>query len=544
MVSRPNHADARQQQRVKKIIFFSVGLALVSIIIGITQEQVIALKDAQIEELKALLEKQATQIAFLQSQLFGSTSEKMDPNQTELFNEGEEMGKPAPLPDVPADEQEEEKSNDADKPKSTRKKKTDIFPENLKVEVVEVNIPDEVKANPELYWKTGERHHDLLHHQRAELLWRRKVTEQYVRKDQKEAPPVSSPAPPPPIEGASITPELAAQLIIAKYCDHLPHYRQSGIFSREQGVDLSRQTINKWTHAIADHLHGIAEAIGRELKSADVLQLDETPIKYLLPGNGKTKQGYYWVMRNPETGEVYFHWETTRGKDGLKRTLGWDTETNSLDFTGMIQCDGYTAYNSLQKELAGIKLGGCLAHIRRKFLQDEGFTDLAWGKELIGQIQELYRVEKEITNAPPDERRRVRQEKAKPIVDQLKQTLITQQSSRPKSAIGEAIRYALGQWESFELYLENGKLEIDNNGVENAIRPTKLGVKNHLFIGSAEAGTNSAILYTIVENCRALHLNPRDYLVEAITMVNTIDASDLTPAKYRQKLEKEMPVAA
>ncbi len=215
------------------------------------------------------------------------------------------MGKPEPLPDVPAGELEEEKSNDESKP--TRKKKNDLFPENLKVEVVEVIKSAEVEANPALYRKTGERHHDLLHHQRAELLWQRKITEQYVRIDQKEAPPLSSPAPAPPIEGASITAEFAAQLIIAKYCDHLPHYRQAGIFWREQSIDLSRQTINKWTHAIAQHLQGISEAIGRELRMEDVLQIDETPIDYLLPGNGKTKKGYYWVIRNPETGAVYYH---------------------------------------------------------------------------------------------------------------------------------------------------------------------------------------------------------------------------------------------
>lgn len=501
-----------------------------SIIVRITQEEVIALKDAEIEELKALLEKLSTQITYLQSQLFGSSSEKVDPNQSELFGEGEEMGKPAPLPDVPAEEQEEEKSRDENNP--ARKKKRDIFPENLKVEVVEVIKPEEVLANPELYRKTGERHHDLLHHQRAELFWQRKVTEQYVRMDQKEVPPISSPAPTPPIEGASITPEFAAQLIIAKYCDHLPHYRQSGIFSREQGIDLSRQTINKWTHAIAEHLQGVAEAIGRELRMADVLQIDETPIDYLLPGNGKTKKGYYWVMRNPVTGSVYYHWEITRSKDGLKRTLGWDEVTNTLDFTGTLQCDGYSAYISLQKELEGIQLGGCMAHIRRKFLRDESFTDLAWGKEFIGAIQTLYQIERDLANAPPDERRRMRQEKSKPIVLKLKKTLITQQLKyRPKSSIGEAINYALGEWESFERYLDDGKLEIDNNGVENAIRPTKLGAKNHLFIGSAEAGKNSAILYTLIENCRALGLNPRDYLEYTIKAKATQESKNLTPAK-------------
>ena len=409
-------------------------------------------------------------------------------------------------------------------------------------------IPPEVLEQPELYKKVGERNHDLLHYTPAALLWQRRVTEQYIRLDQKEAPPISKPSPAPPIEGAAITPEFAAQLIIAKYCDHLPHYRQAGIWKREQDINLSRQTINKWTHAVAQHLKGVADAIGRELRDAEVLQLDETPIKYLLPGNGKTKQGYYWVMRNPETSEVYFHWETTRGKNGLKRTLGWDEKSNTIDFSGILQCDGYSAYISLAKELEGIQLGGCLAHMRRKFLRDESFTSIAWGKDFTKKVQQLYRLERELkdSNAPPDIRRQVRQKLAKPIVADLQQTLVTQKLNyRPKSTLGEAISYALKEWAGFERYVDNGRLEIDNNGVENAIRPTKLGAKNHLFIGSAEAGESSAILYTLIENCRTLGLNPRDYLVKAIKgLTQDIDAVELTPAKLAQQLKPTQSEAA
>jgi len=169
--------------------------------------------------------------------------------------------------------------------------------------------PQEVLDHPEDYKKIGEREHDLLHHQSAELYWQRTLTGIYKKKRDRTQAPVSCPAPVPP----------------------------------------------------------------------STLQLDETPIRYLKPGNGKTKQGYLWVMRNPATGEVYYHWETTRGKDGLKRTLGWDEDAQTLDYRGTIQCDGYSAYASLAKELEGIKLGSCLAHIRRKFLKDESLTKTHWG---------------------------------------------------------------------------------------------------------------------------------------------------------------------
>ena len=182
---------------------------------------------------------------------------------------------------------------------------------------------------------------------------------------------------------------------------------------------------------------------------------------------------------------------------------------------------------------------GCLAHIRRYFLKDESFTMLAWGKEFTRKIQSLYQIERELreANAPPDVRKRVRQEKAKPIIKELKEILITQKPNyRSSTILGVAINYALGQWESFEHYLEEGRLEIDNNGVENAVRPTKLGAKNHLFIGSAEAGRNSAILYTLVENCRTLGLNPRDYLICAIKgRAKNINPAELTPAKLSRQ---------
>ena len=477
---------------------------------------------------------------YLTKQLYAAKSEKLDPNQLEIFDESVEMGKPEPLPDVP--ELEGESSKNEEKTKS-RKTKADVFPKNLRVEVVEEITPPEVEANPEDYEKISERHHDLLHHQRAELYWQRKVTGVYKKKSDREEAPISAPAPEPPIEGAMITPELAAQIVIAKYCDHLPHYRQAGIWKREQDINLSRQTINTWTHAIANHLRGIAAAIGRELRASDVLQLDETPIDYLKPGHGKCKKGYYWVMRDPQSRAVYYHWEITRSKEGLKRTLGWDEESNTLDYIGTIQCDGYSAYQSLQKELNGIQLGGCLAHIRRKFLKDE--SNELWVAKLLRQIQVLYRIERELKGAPPDERRRIRQKQSKPIVDRLKATFITQKPNyRPKSNIGEAITYALGQWAEFEQYLENGKLEIDNNGVENAIRPTKLGAKNHLFIGSAGAGTKSAILYTLIENCGALGLNPRDYLVWAIKEIKSRPAEELTPAQMARTLKVDRRSAA
>lgn len=516
------------------------------IIISITEAEVIALQRAEIEELKALVAKLTSQIDYLTKQQYGAKSEKLDPNQLELL-EGAGLGKSEPLPDALEDAQEEANSKSEKHHPKPRRSKEDLYPKNLRVEVVEERTPQEVLDHPEDYEKIGVREHDLLHHQRAELYWKRTLTGIYKKKSDRNLPPLNCSAPVPPIMGAKITPELGAHLVVAKYCDHLPHYRQSAIWEREQEIILGRKTINRWTQAVAESVSKIYEAIGRELRIASVLQVDETPIRYLKPGNGKSKQGYLWVMRNPVTGTVYYNWETTRSKDGLKRTLGWDEQTNTLDYRGTIQCDGYKAYLSLVKEFLGIQLGSCLAHIRRKFLKDESFQNTPWGAAFIVDIQALYKIERRLksANAPPDERRRVRQQQAKPIAQKLYQTLIVQKPKhRPKSAIGEAISYALAEWEGFERYLEDGKLDIDNNGVENAIRPTKLGAKNYLFFGSAEAGEYNAVLYTLLENCKVLGINPRAYLEYVILALQTTPPEELTPSKLLPILQSDSPLVA
>ena len=413
--------------------------------------------------------------------------------------------------------------------------------------IVDEVIPAEVQENPDAYERIGEDYHDELDYVPGGVQVARTVMPKFRKKEEKHRPPVQAPAPQCDIPGTMITAALAVQIVLDKHCDFLTHYRIAARMKREFGIDVSDRTINQWAHLTAKHLQPIAEAICEELHACDVLQIDETPINYLAPGAGKAQKGYLWVMRDPETAACYYHWETGRGNEALKNTLGYDPETNTLGFTGTIQCDGYSVYKSIQKEFSELKLAGCLAHIRRYFVKDPTLAAEAWAAQVLKLIQDLYSIERELKdkNAPPDEVLRVRRERAKPITDELKRILQEQLGKhRPSSSAGKALTYALGQWESFLEYLEDPKIEIDNNGVERTIRPTKIGAKNHLFFGSAEAGVNNAVLYTLIENCKSIGLNPRVYIEHSIKAIRTNEPAKITPKAFQDSLVEQLKQAA
>lgn len=454
------------------------------------------------------------------------------------------MGKPEPLPceNETTSAQEEGKSNEPRK----RKTKAELFPKNLPVIEKATLIPAEVEANPDAYKRLGERYHDELDYQPARLRWQRTIIPNYIFKEDKNQPPVREQAPESKIPGTMITPALATALIIDKHCDHLPHYRQSQRFFREQTVEISRKTINAWVHQTAQHLAPIAKAIGAELRSSDLLQIDETPMHYLIPGSGRSHKGYLWVMRDPQTGATYYQWQKGRSAQDLMLTLGYDEKTNKLAFKGTIQCDGYICYQTVMNSYEGISLGACLAHIRRKFIDDKSLQKVPWVAYLLRSIKALYRIERRLrnTSASPDLCERRRQTYSKPIVEKLHKLLTKELAQhRPSSSCGKAIKYGLNQWSQFILYLEDGRLPIDNNGIENAIRPCKLGLKNYMFFGSLEAGENNAILYTLIENCKAADLNPRDYLEYALEHLGTHSAKELTPSKVAKLWEEQAKAA-
>jgi len=500
--------------------------------------------EAELAAAKAEIARKDQIIAALQQRLFGAKSERLDPAQMSLMFEEALLGKPEPLPDQPAGSEEAETDSRA---KRSRRTKAEIYPRNLPVKKIGVLVPDEVLAEPEAYEKIAEEYHDELEAVPPQLYWARIVREKYRRKNRRALPPLIAAAPPPSIPGTLIGPGLAAQIVADKYVDHLPHHRQSARFWRRHRAEMSRQTINQWTHAVAAHLRPIGEAIKAELTGAEVLQVDETPIEYLSPGHGQSKTGYYWVYLDPLRGTVYYDWQLSRGHECLGEILGIDESRGTARFGGIIQCDGYAAYTAFASRYGGIRLGACLAHIRRKFWEARKEAPETVLPILL-DIQRLYVIEAQLrqSQAPPECRRLIRLARARPIVEGLKTAIVERRSRHlPRSLMGEALDYALAQWERFEAYLRDGYMEIDNNLVENAIRPTKLGLKNHLFIGAAEAGADSALLYTLVANCKAADIDPENYLAEAIRRLRPGATPEqiaaLTPARLASALKADRP---
>jgi len=507
------------------------------------------------EELAAAereIERKDQIIAGLQQRLFGSKSERIDPNQHQLEFGEDVLGKPEALPPTPcggegAPEEDEERTG---RRNEKRRSKNDLLPRNLPVIVEEVVVPAEVESDPGSYEEIGEEHHDELEVTRASLYWRRKTRKKFKRKDDRNAPPVLVAAPEPSVPGTKASVELLAMILADKYSDHLPHYRQSERFLRRFGAELSRQTINRWTHAAAAHLAPVNEAIKAELQKAGALQIDESPGNYLAPGTGKTGQGYLWYYRAVVEGTLYCEWQLGRGHQSMFGVLGLDRAKGSDPFTGTIQCDGYSAYRALIARYSGIQLGACLAHIRRKFHEAREQSPRVV-MPILKLIAEIYRIEHWLRKSGPPStcRMLVRRAKAREMVDELKKMILTErQKHLPRSKLGEAVGYALNQWEEFERYLEDGRLEIDNNLIENAIRPAKLGLKNYLFFGSAEAGASSALFYTLIGNCKAHGIDPERYFAIVLDRMTTKttqeESAELTPAKLAPEIRAAQPVPA
>lgn len=489
----------------------------------------LALANAEIKRKHLIIEG-------LRHRIFGASSEKIDPAQLQLKFDELVLGKPAPPADQDAGESsaaDDKKTNAAKRNRST---KADRFPKNLKVIIEEDIIPDVVKANPDDYVQIGEEHHDEIDVIKAQMFWRRTVCRKFKHKTDKSLPPVIAPAPRPSIPGTLCAPALAAQIITDKYADHLPHYRQSQRFRRRHDIDIGRQTLNTWTHATARHLEPINKAIKAEILHAEALEIDETPIDYQDPGHGSVREGRLWAYRDPAAGICYFDWHAGRGAKCLLEMLGYDEVTNTIAYKGEIHTDGYGVYDAVAGKF-GLRHGGCLAHARRKF------TDLGPAAPEITlpvflYIQKIYQIEKQArqTAAPPACRELIRRSRSLPIADELHQFVLGHYKSQlPASNVGQALGYTLNQWEKIRHCLSQGVLEIDTNLVENMIRPTKLGMKNWMFFGSVEAGTNNALIYTLLANCRAQNLDPENYLVEVIKRLphdaTPEQAAALTPAR-------------
>jgi transposase len=457
--------------------------------------------------------------------LFGAKSEKLDPAQLLLMLQGFDAPGKAPEP-VVAEEPRRSKG-----PSPPREREQPRLPGHLEV-IEEVIVPEPVKAAPQDWRRIGEEVSERLDYEPARFLRRRTVRPKYVRRGALDAVPVVAELPDSLLERSIVAPGLLAHIVVGKYCDHLPLYRQQSIYWTRHQVWLPRQTMAEWIGLAAEWLQPIYQHIRQEVLGGGYVQVDETPIRYLVPGNGKTKLGYLWTCGAPQ-GDVVFHWETSRAAACLDNII-------PVDFRGTIQCDGYEAYDCFARRRGDqIVLAACLAHVRRKFYEarEQAPKVAGW---ILRHFQNLYALEARLRNARagPKLRQAERASLSRPVLRRVHRALVrlkTRHRFLPRSLMGKAIDYALAQWPALLVFLDDGRLEIDNNLVENAIRPTALGKKNWMFIGGADVGHRGAILYTVIEACRRRGLDPFAYLRDVFTRLPSMtnwQVKDLTPEAW------------
>jgi transposase len=396
--------------------------------------------------------------------LFGARSEKVDPAQLLLLLQGNED---APPPELPQPSEVEPKPT-ALRPSHSAPAKGERaprLPEHLPV-VEEVLDPEAVRADPAAWRCIGEEVSEPLDYEPARFLRRRLIRRKYVRRGEADAVPIIAPLPPCLQERSLPTAGLLAQILVAKYCDHLPLCRQEQIYRQRHGVHLPRQTMARWVGLAADWLRPIYEAIRAGVFADGYVQADETPIDYLEPGHGRARKGYLWAYGRPG-GDVLFDWRTSRAAACLEKVI-------AADFAGTVQCDGYSAYGAFARgHKVKITLAGCWAHVRRKFHEalEQSPRTTAW---LLGQIGHLYRIERKLREqrAGPRLRAAIRAWQSRPIQERLRRALMRLKASYrhlPQSLLGRAIDYALTQWHTLGVWLEDGRVEIDNNLVENVM---------------------------------------------------------------------------
>ena len=328
---------------------------------------------------------------------------------------------------------------------------------------------------------------------------------------------VQAPAPSRPIERGLAGPGLLAHVLVAKYCDHQPLYRQAEMYARE-GVELERSTLADWVGGSSRLLEPLVETLRRHVMSAGKLHADDTPVPVLAPGNGKTKTGRLWTYvrddrpaGNSTPAAVWFAYSPDRRGEHPREHL--------RGFQGILQADAYAGFHHLY-DGGEIQEAACWAHVRRKFYELQVAHASPLAAEALQRIGELYAIEGEIRGRPPDERLQVRTSRAAPLLDSLHQWLqATLAKVSKKSEIAVAIRYALGRWRALLRYAEDGHIEIDNNAAERALRAVALGRKNYLFAGSDSGGERAAAIYSLIGTAKLNGLDPEAYLRQVLDRI-------------------------
>lgn len=464
------------------------------------------LTDAKKRETE-LLNKQSEllfRIAWLERKVFGRMSEKYipeDPNALKLFSTeeldmlvAEQEVSPIVVQDVAAHTRqlEKKKAVRCELPASLRREETVIEPENI----------------PEGAVRIGEERTEKLEYKPFELWVRVIVRPKYsigekvaVQRDCGEI--LIAKMPDEPINKGIAGASLLSHLLVSKYQDHLPFYRQLDIFKRH-GVTISASTINDWFIASCGLLKPLYDLLQKRVLGSDYIQVDETTIPVCNDEKGKCVKGYMWMVRSVINKEVFFHYDNgSRSKDTAAALL--------LPFHGTLQCDGYSVYDMYEQK-NGVAVLGCMAHVRRKF--EQALTnDKALSEQALYIIGKLYEIERNISSLSYEEIKKKRNELSYPILQTFEKWVIDNKDKvLPSSPIGKALSYAWMYMPRLARYVLDGRYRIDNNLAENAIRPLVVGRKNYLFCGNNNAAVNAAIIYSLIGTCRIQEVNPDKWL--------------------------------
>ena len=482
----------------------------------------------QVSQLESYIEQLEQALILARSQRFGASSEQSRTGQLGLFNEAEESAQP------PSESTESAVADqdDIQTPAHTRKKRGRTpLPDHLpRVEVIH-DLPEKEKVCPvhgTALKLIGDKTSEQLDIIPAKVQVLKHIRKQYTCPCC-EGYIVTANKPNQPIEKSQASAGTLAAICVHKYADGLPLYRQARMFERA-GIELDRTTLARWMIRCGELVQPLVNLLRDELLDHAIVHVDETPVQ-VLKETGKTAQSnsYMWVQAsaaNHSKSIVLFEYAPTRGATVPRRLLE--------GYQGAILVDGYEAYNGVCRGPSILRLG-CWAHARRKFVEanraSKKSTKAAYGLKLINQLYAIERLGKAMTG---DERYRLRQDNAQPVLDKLQiWQMQTQPIVPPKLALGKALTYLHNQWPRLIRYLKDGRYPIDNNRVENAIRPFAIGRKNWLFSTSVAGAKASANLYSIIETVRASQVEPYAYLKQVFT--------ELPKADSLEEIEKLLP---
>ena len=348
---------------------------------------------------------------------------------------------------------------------------------------------------------------------------------------------VQAPVAPHIIDKGIPTTGLLAQVLVAKYLDHLPLYRQEAVFERA-GLAIARSTLAQWVGECGVQLQPLVDGLAAEMLEHTVLHADETPVAMLKPGHGKTHKAYLWSYCTTSFDPmkaVIFDFADSRGGQHVRDFLGLTGKDDAPGWRGKLVTDDFSGYKACFE--LGVTEVGCMAHARRKFHELWANHGSRLGEQALKFFVKLYEVEREVQHLPAVERQAVRQEKSRPVVDALHQWLTQQRQKVPDgSATAKAIHYSLKRWPALTRYIDDGDLPIDNNWVENQIRPIAIGRNNWLFAGSLRAGKRAAAIMSLVHSARLNGHEPYAYLRDVLERLPTQPASrigELLPHRWQ-----------